>query len=298
MGKLALHPQFSAYMRGKKVYPIGVEISPSGVCQATCDFCWYAQGAAGNHRKVFLGDARLRDLILECDDLRIKAITWTGGGDPSLYPTIGKEIDYVSYLGMQQGMFTNALAMPKYDPALLAWVRVTMTDRPYNLEAIKALRACPVLGFAFNYAGAQDDDYLLETLAVAQNVKADYVQVRPALAFNGQTVDIEPPRLSHPLLYVTDYKFEGAKHKHGYSRCEGYHFVPFIWEDGNVDVCAYMRNHPGYTLGNIYERSLKDILDSAPDSVTVRDDCQVCCKLHETNQAIHHARSLKDVNFP
>lgn len=36
--KLALHPQFAAYMAGEKVYPINLEISCSGVCQATCPF--------------------------------------------------------------------------------------------------------------------------------------------------------------------------------------------------------------------------------------------------------------------
>ncbi len=129
-------------------------------------------------------------------------------------------------------------------------------------------------------------------------MQADYVQVRPALKFHGQTVNIEPPRIEHPLIQITDYKFDAAKHKHGYATCEGYHFVPFIWEDGNVDVCSYMRKHPGYTLGNIYESSLKEILDRAPKSVPVISKCQVCCKNHEMNKAVHHARGLQDINFP
>jgi len=42
--KLALHPQFAAYMAGEKVYPIGLEISPSGVCQAECPFVFTLAG--------------------------------------------------------------------------------------------------------------------------------------------------------------------------------------------------------------------------------------------------------------
>jgi hypothetical protein len=297
--KLALHPQFSAHLRGEKVYPIGIEISPCGICNASCEFCFYAnKGELGAHRNVMLDADRLIRLIMETRERGIKAITWTGGGEPSLYPSIDRATRFVDDVGMEQGMFTNALAMPKYDPSLLSWIRVTMTDKPYKVDCIKPLRAAKTLGFAFNYAGPQDIPYLEDTLALAEVVRADYVQVRPALAFHGQTVDIEPPPLKHPLLYVTDYKFAEAKKRHEYAECEGYHFVPFLWEDGNLDVCAYMRNHEGYTLGNIYKDSLKTILDRAPASVPVRDDCQVCCKNHEINLAVHHARGLQDVNFP
>ncbi len=296
--KLALAPQFARYMAGKKVYPVGLEISPSGTCTATCSFCWYSQGAAGSHRKVFLETDRVVCLLSECITLRIKAITWTGGGDPALHPDIEGFVRLAFVSEIRQGMFTNALVPPRYDPRLLDWIRVTMTDRPFKVDYIKPLRAAKTLGFAFNYAGPQDLLYLEDTLALAEVVQADYVQARPALKFRGETVDIEPPPLDHPLLYVTDYKFEEAKKKHGYARCEGYHFTPFIWETGDVDVCAYMREYPGYTLGNIYQDSLKAILDRAPVSVPVHEHCQVCCKLHETNKFIHHCRSLEDVNFP
>ena len=173
-----------------------------------------------------------------------------------------------------------------------------MTDKKAKPEYIKMLRPAKALGFAFNYAGPQDIPYLWETLHLAEDVMADYVQVRPALAFSGKTVNIEPPNIEHPLLHVTGYKFEEARKPHGYKRCEAYHFVPFLWENGDVDVCAYMQKWEGYNLGNIYRDRLREILSHAPASVPVAPMCQVCCKLHEMNQAIHSARALEDVNFP
>jgi MoaA/NifB/PqqE/SkfB family radical SAM enzyme len=297
--KLALHPQLSQYMRGEKIMPIGLEISPAGMCNASCAFCFYANtGELGEHRNVLLDSEKLVRVLEDASCMGVKAITWTGGGDPSLHPNICTLLEIVDSLGMEQGMFTNALAKPKYDPALLTWVRVTMTDKPYRPEYIKMLRPAKRLGFAFNYSGASDLNYLMETLRLAEEVQADYVQVRPALKFHGETVDIEPPTIAHPLLEITGYKFEDAKKKHGYAECEGYHFVPFIWEDGNVDVCSYMRKHDGYTLGNIYQDSLQHILDRAPRSVPVHANCQVCCKLNETNKLIHSLRMIEDRNFP
>jgi MoaA/NifB/PqqE/SkfB family radical SAM enzyme len=231
--------------------------------------------------------------------LGVKSISWTGGGDPSLHPDICELVAY-AYQDFRQGMFTNALAMPQYNPVLMSWIRVTMTDKPYREDVLLKLRGARTLGFAFNYSGPHDDDYLRETLDVAERVRANYVQVRPALKFHGETVDIKPPEMVHPLLVITDYKFREARLPHGthYQRCEAYHFSPMIWEDGNVDVCAYMRKHEGYTLGNINTESLKTILDRAPQTVPVHDKCQVCCRLHEMNKAITHARELEDVTFP
>ena len=298
-GKLARHPQFAAFLAGEKVYPVGLEISPCGVCNASCRGCWYIHGAAGSHRKEFLETWRLGQVLQEAAGLGVKAVTWTGGGEPTLHPDFPELVVRAHEAWLAQGLFTNALATPKYEPSLLDWIRVTMTDRPYKIDCIRPLRACKTLGFAFNYGGAHDDDYLLETLAVAKTVGADYCQVRPELPFRGATADIKPPYFDHPLLHVTGYKFEEARKKHGYKECLAYHFCPFLWEDGNLDVCAYMgRVHDGYTLGNVYKDSLKDILDRAPLSVPVREDCQVCCKLHEGNEALHAAMRLEDVNFP
>jgi MoaA/NifB/PqqE/SkfB family radical SAM enzyme len=300
--KLAMAPQFAAHMAGEKVYPIGIEISPSGVCQASCDFCFYANtGELGNHRKVFLELQRSMGLLNECRKLGIKAVTWTGGGEPTLHPQFAALVDWAFANEIQQGLFTNALTWPQYDVTCLQWIRVTMTDKPYKVDCIKPLRACKTLGFAFNYAGPQDDSYLFETLGLAQHVQADYVQVRPALKFHGETVDIAPPAFTHPLMQVTEYKFEEAKVPHGthYKTCEAYHVLtPFVWENADVDVCAYMRKHDGYRLGNLYKQSLKEILDSAPASVPVHKNCQTCCKLHEANLMIHRAREVEDESFP
>jgi len=298
--KLALSPSFSAYMAGKPVVPVNIEVSPSGLCQASCDFCGYSSGAIGSHRNVMLDWYVLDYMLVDASVMGVKSISWTGGGEPSLYPHISAAVIAAHCLRLKQGMFTNALAAPRYDPSLMEWIRVTMTDKPYKPDCIKPLRAAKTLGFAFNYAGPQDDDYLWQTLHLAEDVQADYVQIRPALKQNGETVDIEPPRIEHPLLQVTDYKFTEARKRHGYSQCEGYHVGGvFVWETSEVSVCAYMRGKGDeYILGRLDQESLPSILARAPASVPVAHNCQVCCKLHETNSMIAEARELVDVEFP
>ncbi len=293
--KLPLHPQFSAYLHGEKVYPINVEVSPSGACQATCHGCWYLD----QHAPVFLETARTVRLLAEFKNCGVKSVTWTGGGDPSLHPDI-VAISRAAYdMGLEQGMFTNALASPKYDPSLFRWIRVTITDKRPQPDYIKHLASlCPIVGIAFNYEGPQDDDAVRRTLSMAEDCMVSYVQLRPKLPPNGQTIDLRPPDIEHPLLHATEYKFSEARHHHTYSTCEAYHLTPFIFEDGSVNVCAYMHKNPAYVLGNIYENGFREIMDFAPPFVPVLAECQTACKLHESNRAIHHARALQDVNFP
>lgn len=298
--KLVIHSQFADYLAGESIYPIGVEISPSGVCNATCQFCFFAHTDEehGGHHKSFLDYHALLRVLGECSDLGVKAITWTGGGEPTLHPSFPSLVELTFSSGLKQGLFTNALARPAYRPERMEWIRITMTDKPFKTEYIKMLRPAKTLGFAFNYGGEQDKSYLEDTIALAEVVKADYVQVRPALNLKGQTTDIEPPDINHPLVQITSYKFEDAKHRHGYSKCEGYHFVPYIRENGDVDVCSYMMGYDGYSLGNIYKDSFKDIMDRSPKFVLVHPHCQVCCKNHEINKEIDAVRHLEDVDFP
>jgi len=91
--KLTKHKEFSNFLNGEKIYPINVEISPCHTCNATCDWCFYA----GTHEKLKnstldkkVGIQLLEDLIL----IGTKAVTWTGGGEPTLHPDFNEFIPF------------------------------------------------------------------------------------------------------------------------------------------------------------------------------------------------------------
>jgi len=301
VGKLARNVQFADYLDGKKIYPVGLEISPVGTCNADCPFCFYTHGKDGpaKHRKVWIERIPLLQCLAQAALLGIKSITWTGGGEPSLHFKFELMVERAHDLGLAQGILTNALELPLYKPEFLEWARITVTNKSFHRGALERIRdKVKTVGFVFNYTGVRDIERIWETLHLAEDLQADYVQVRPALGYLGATVDILPPRIEHPLLYMPREKFQEASRKHGYTQCEGFHFQPFIWETGSVDVCPYMSKWENYHLGNIYKESLADILDRLPDSVPVSEFCQVCCRHHETNKALHRARTLENVRFP
>jgi MoaA/NifB/PqqE/SkfB family radical SAM enzyme len=294
--KLARHGEFYDFLEGKKIYPINIEVSPCHTCNATCPWCFYA-GTHGKLKSSTLDKSVGIQLIEDLAYVGTKAITWTGGGEPSLHPDFPEFTRHAHESGLEQGLFTNGLLMPRYDPSLFKWIRVSNTDKSWNEGVLSKLReTSKVLGMALNYVG--NDEEVMEALSIGEKVGVDYVQVRQALELRGLVTEREPPKIDHPLLMVTLYKFGDSSNPHGYEKCFGFNFVPFVWHDGNVDVCGYHRGKGGeLTLGNLHSQRFKEIIDNAPEYVKVRSDCQVCCKNHEINKLVNQAKDLKDVNF-
>jgi len=312
--KLMSHHQFVDYFNNKRIYPINIEISPSGICDANCKNCFYRQD---NNKllgldKTFIDRDRMYELIEEFVELKVKSISWTGGGEPTLHPNFSEFVQWAKYAGIQQGLFTNALKPIKYDPRFFQWIRVTKTNKSINEEIVKTLRPCKTLGLCLNYSEDENEDDIKRLLEIAEKLDemkespnhTTYVQVRPALKIKGESYENEVPKIKHPLLKITNYKFLGLTTERNYNKCEAYHFAPFIWQDGDVDVCGYQRKNPDYNLGNLYAKGLigkfKTIMDNAPKNVNVIKSCQVCCKLNEMNSIIQLRKDLekRDINFP
>ena len=312
--KLMSHRQFVDYFDNLTIYPIGVEISPSGRCNSNCPDCLYRQKnnkLAGLDSKLF-DDDRMFKLMEEFVVLGVSSITWTGGGDPSMHPSFPLFVKYANGLGIKQGLFTNGLLPIRYDPSLLEWIRVTYTDQPINEAVLMSMRSCKTLGLCINYAPRHNEELVYELLAIAERLDAaktspshsTYLQVRPVLQIEGESVVNSSPKITHPLLNITDYKFRGLGDGRNYQVCEAFHFVPFVWQDGTVDICAYHRKEPAYRLGNLHDEgkkgTFKYIMDNAPAKIAVAPNCQTVCKLHEMNSIIQLRKDLsdKDISFP
>lgn len=290
--KLCRHKELNDYLDEKFIVPINIEISPSGLCNADCPWCFYRN----KQDNTSIDKDILIKFLHEAKEMGVRAITWTGGGESTLHQNF-KEFSECAYkLGLKQGLITNGLNNKiKYRPELFEWIRVSKTNKGWSMKNLEKTRKCKAVGLCINYIGNEEE--VIKALKIAHGLNIDYVQVRPALKGDGEKTFVKPPKIKDNLLLITDYKFDNAKKDKIYTKCEGYHFVPFIWQDGNVDVCAYQRDNPKFNLGNIYEHSFYEIMINAPKFIEVQRNCQVCCKNHEINTLIHHMRSLEDVEF-
>ena len=206
--KLMSHKQFTDYFDNRSIYPIGVEISPSGRCNAKCPDCLYRQDnnkLSGLDKDLFDED-RMYVLIQELVALGVKSISWTGGGDPPMHPSFPQFVRWANEAGLNQGLFTNGLLPIKYDPSLIDWIRVTKTDKPINEEVLISMRSCKTLGICLNYAPDYDESIVKELLDIVERLDAirtlpehsTYLQIRPLLHIGGKVnYGRKAPKITH-----------------------------------------------------------------------------------------------------
>ena len=126
--------------RGHQVVPAQVQLILSDLCNQDCHFCAYrASGGfsteqfAGEHgeknpnRKI--STAKAIEILDDCASLGVKAIQYTGGGEPTVHPDHLLLFEYAQNLGLETSLVTNGVlfrdgwqdVLPK-----MKWVRISI----------------------------------------------------------------------------------------------------------------------------------------------------------------------------
>ncbi len=278
--------------------PALVEISPTNDCNAKCPWCFYVHSSyKQKHSKDEIDRDVLIKTIYDLEALGVPALTWTGGGDPSVYTAIDDAIDAANDLGIKQGMFTNAYK-PLRSPEKLTWIRITITEKFVITRHVAAYAEVTKVGVNFNLS--HENAFMLEPMLLkAKDAGVAYFQVRPALADTwDQHSRVYAPTwlMSHETekfrIFLTPYKFEDQGKPHGYPICHGHRFVPTIWHNGDVAVCGYHFGKEAFNFGNLNTHSFPEIWASEKrrsmiqNGVAVIPECQHQCKHHEINKTL------------
>jgi sulfatase maturation enzyme AslB (radical SAM superfamily) len=192
-------------------------------------------------------------------------------------------------------MFTNAYK-PIANPGMLDWIRITGTENFTITKHVAEYAKRTKVGVNFNLC-EENEHQLLPMLLAARDAGVQYFQVRPALA---DRADLQQPvALPDDLAqYETDtfrvvttgYKWEDYLKPHVYPICHGHRFVPFVWHNGDVSVCAYHFGREPYILGDLRDGGFKAVWESekrhAMMNVPVIHECQHNCKNHEINKSL------------
>ena len=275
--------------------PILVEVSPTGYCNANCPWCFF------NDKKS--SDKIDKDIMLqtinEMPGVGIKAINWTGGGEPTIHPDFSEFVFLANSVGLQQGLFTNGYEEIPHQE-MFEWIRISLTDKGYDVIKIPNVK----FGICVNQTLNDYFVHIEKLCEEARNLGASYFQIRPALSGSYMA----QPKLYVPnylkkhetdtfKVYITDYKYAEAVKPKKYEYCYGYHFCPSINCRGKVAVCLYLSHKDEYILGDLEVEYLDAILKRFPKKVDVIEECQNCCKNHEINKILYNVSTLESVDF-
>ncbi|MFH1309443.1 MAG: radical SAM protein [Candidatus Omnitrophota bacterium] len=105
--KLMYHvSRVNDWLNGKIVYPIYMEICPSGACNHRCTYCAY--DFAG-YKNKFLETEVLKKKLSELGARGLKSVVYAGEGEPFLHPDMADIISHTAKSGIDVGIATNAV---------------------------------------------------------------------------------------------------------------------------------------------------------------------------------------------
>jgi MoaA/NifB/PqqE/SkfB family radical SAM enzyme len=192
--------------------PVHVQLVLSDLCNQDCGFCAYRM-SAGLSNELFPDGARknpnrmiptpkAEEIIDDCAELGVKAIQFTGGGEPTVHPDHLALFARAQAHGIKTALVTNSINLDTSHPAVRAmeWIRVSVdagTAKTYARTRRVAERHWPsvwlkVADLAEHCAGTVSVGFVVTTEnyhelgSLAENARlAGVANVRVGAVFSG-----------------------------------------------------------------------------------------------------------------
>lgn len=137
---------------GKRIAPIYIRIKPTNYCNHKCYYCSYADNELGLRDSVNRQDQipweKMQEIITDMDDMGVKAVTFSGGGEPLVYPYIVDTMKKILEAGIDLSIITNGQMLKEERAEVLTnakWVRISFDSA--NAETYAKVRQLPLSAF-------------------------------------------------------------------------------------------------------------------------------------------------------
>ncbi len=138
--------------RNERVAPIYIRIKPTNYCNHKCYYCSYADSALGLRDSVNTQDQipwdKMQEIIRDIASMGVKAVTFSGGGEPLVYPHIVETMQNVLKEGIDLSIITNGQLLKDERAEVLTnakWVRISFDSA--NAETYSRVRKIPLEAF-------------------------------------------------------------------------------------------------------------------------------------------------------
>lgn len=327
--KLIYHPERVAdWLKGENIYPIEIEISPSGTCNHRCIFCAYDY--IGYEPRFLNKDILFRD-IEHMSRRGLKSVICSGEGEPLLNKDMPEIANRIKSFGVDVAMSTNGvlLTRERIQECLKAftWVRysiASMEQSSYDkiqrgkdgdLEKVKINLSEAVRYKRDNQLettlGVQclllpdNQKYVLDMARELRDIGVDYFTIKPYSqnlhSENSFDVDYEEMLDLEKELqaYVTDafsiyFRANAMKkmhHEKCYKQCYGLPFMTHIDASGNVWPCVAHIGVEGFCYGNINEQTFEEIWEGKQ-----RQEVNSKLNAMDINKVCREACRLDEIN--
>ena len=325
--KIAWFHDKIAALRDKKVTaPIYVRVKPTNRCNHDCFFCVYKASFSGMHelspdresdyvgKVAELPTEKLMELLEDFHAMEVKAVTYSGGGEPLMHPGIVQVMQKTLDYGIDLSIITNGQLLQGDRAKVLAhakWVRVSVDytnaqemhkhrnvpERMFdallkNLSDFSALKD-PGCDLFLNYIVHKGNcEGLLQAAHLFKKHGVENVRFSPMWCPNIQEYhapikDMVEEQLAAAQTLCnakfsvnTTYDLTSSAHSihRGYHTCFFMQIVPVVAADANVYACHNKAYDAKGMIGSVADRRFVDLWFSSETKEFFRtlDPTKVC----------------------
>jgi len=318
---LAQADKINKILDGSMPYPTCAQVDVTNICNHHCVWCFYQ--SFKDRETVQMPTKKVLSLIDELHSLGVKSILFTGGGEPLMHPDICKILRYAKKLDFKIGMSTNGgmLGDVEIQNTILecnTYLRVSLdagTDKVHSklhgvplgsyskiLSNIKSMNERRTTDITIGYAFLIGNENYFDIDSAVWNAVSngfDYIQFRPIIG----------SEISNEARAVADYKIKEMKglyfdfnilgtvdrfvetktNDKCFTKCRATPLITIIGADQKVYLCCQWRGNLKYVVGDISNKSFKEVWDSEHHRKLVESiDVKKCypCKYKNYNIVI------------
>jgi len=223
------------------VSPILVHMAPTHKCQMNCVFCCF-KNRKGKSLDISL--EAFKQGMAQFYSLGTRAVEFTGGGEPTLWPYINEAIIWLKQMGFSIGINTNAVdshLVKHWD--LFTWVRVSLNVLDYhdsiNIGPIKAAGAYFSGCYIWNDLSTPET---LERVAQLANKEKLASRIAPDCIVKLDEIDTAVGVIREALkvitpsdyMFLSDFNVDTFRHS---QKCFIHLIKPFFYTDGYIYPC-------------------------------------------------------------
>lgn len=288
------------FLEGQRVSPIYIRIKPTNVCNQRCYYCAYADdslfdGRIVDHRESIPWEI-MKNTLYEMKEMGVKAVTFSGGGEPLCYHSIIDALHTVYDLGIDYSMITNGQALMGVVADSLKkakWIRISFDSaRKETYEEIRGANTYnQILSNIENFAQTKDKactlgincvithknaNEIFEICKLVKNLGVDNIKLSPILVREGEKAyhniiketvmnqiaeaksELEDNKFRIIDKYSNDIALDDLYEKE-YCHCYVQNFFAVIAADSKVYRCHQRAYTKAGEIGDLQKRSFKEI---------------------------------------
>ena len=187
--------------------PIHIRIKPTNVCGHSCWYCAYRYDPVQLGKDMIVRDfipkEKMAEIIEDIVEMKVKAVTFSGGGEPFQYPFLLETVKTLAQTSVQFASLTNGSRLKGEVAEIFAhhgtWIRVSIDgwdDKSYaayrgvregefskilsNLEAFKKISTKCKLGISF-IIDQKNAPHCYDFVKQLKEIGADSIKLSPCI---------------------------------------------------------------------------------------------------------------------